>query len=128
MTSSTKPYLVRGIYDWCIDLKLTPYITAKIIPGVIAPKNYIKNNEIVLNLSQESTNKLIFDNDFISFSARFDGKNYDVFLPMKSIEGIYSKESGEGLFFDRICITGKKTKKLKNIDQKTKKPHLSIVK
>jgi stringent starvation protein B len=48
MTSSTKPYLVRGIYDWCIDLNLTPYITAKIIPGVIAPKNYIKNNEIVL--------------------------------------------------------------------------------
>ena len=128
MTSSSKPYLVRGIYDWCIDLNLTPYITAKIIPGVIAPKNYIKNNEIVLNLSQESTNKLIFDNDFISFSARFDGKNYDVFLPMQSIEGIYSKENGEGLFFDRICITGKKTKKPKNIDQKTKKPHLSIVK
>ena len=128
MTSSTKPYLVRGIYDWCIDLKLTPYITAKIIPGVRVPKNYIKNDEIILNLSLESTSKLIFDNDSISFSARFEGKNYDVFLPMESIEGVYSKENGEGLFFDRICITGKKTKKLKNIDQKTKKPHLSIVK
>ena len=128
MTTSTKPYLVRCIYDWCIDSKLTPYITAKIIPGVRVPKNHIKNNEIVLNLSLESTNKLIFDNDFISFSARFDGKNYDVFLPMKSIEGIYSKENGEGLFFDRICIAGKKTEKPKNIDQKKKKPYLSIVK
>ena len=128
MTSSSKPYLVRGIYDWCIDLKLTPYITAKIIPGVRVPKNYIKNDEIVLNLSLESTSKLIFDNDSISFSARFEGKNYDVFLPMESIEGVYSKENGEGLFFDRICIAGKKNQKPKNIDQKKKKPYLSIVK
>jgi stringent starvation protein B len=128
MKLSTKPYLVRGIYDWCIDSKLTPYITAKIIPGVNVPKKHVKNNEIILNLSLESTSKLIFDNDFISFSARFDGKNYDVLLPMKSIEGIYSKENGEGLFFDRICITGKKTKKPKNIDQEMKQPHLSIVK
>ena len=128
MTVSPKPYLVRSIYDWCIDSKLTPYITAKIIPGVRVPKNHIKNNEIILNLSLESTNKLIFDNDFISFSARFDGKNYDVLLPIESIEGIYSKENGEGLFFDRICITGKKMEKLKKIEKKTKKPHLSIVK
>ena len=128
MTVSPKPYLVRSIYDWCIDSKLTPYITAKIIPGVRVPINHIKNNEIILNLSLESTNKLIFDNDFISFSARFDGKNYDVLLPIESIEGIYSKENGEGLFFDRICITGKKTEKSKKIEQKTKKPHLSIVK
>ena len=126
MKLSTKPYLVRGIYDWCIDSKLTPYITAKIIPGVNVPKKHVKNNEIILNLSLESTSKLIFDNDFISFSARFDGKNYDVLLPMKSIEGIYSKENGEGLFFevDENIIE----KKSKNIKQKTKKPYLSLVK
>ncbi|MDC6484765.1 ClpXP protease specificity-enhancing factor [Methylophilaceae bacterium] len=128
MNLSTKPYLVRSIFDWCIDSKLTPYITVKIIPGVSVPKNHIKNNEIILNLSLESINKLIFNNEFISFSARFDGKNYDVLLPMESIESIYSKENGEGLFFDRIHITGKKTKKSKKIEQKTKKPHLSIVK
>ena len=128
MISSTKPYLIRGIYDWCMDSNLTPYIIAKIISEVKVPKSHIKNNEIILNLSLESTNKLIFDNNFISFSARFDGKNHDVFLPMKSIAGIYSKENGEGLFFDRIHITGKKTKKSKKIEQKTKKPHLSIVK
>jgi stringent starvation protein B len=126
MTLSTKPYLIRGIYDWCIDSKLTPYIVASIISGVSVPKNHIKNNEIVLNLSLESTTKLIFGNDSISFSARFDGKSYDVFLPMKSISGIYSSENGEGLFFevDRKIIK----KKLENTKDKNKKPHLRIVK
>ena len=126
MISSTKPYLIRGIYDWCMDSNLTPYIIAKIISEVKVPKSHIKNNEIILNLSLESTNKLIFDNNFISFSARFDGKNQDVFLPMKSIAGIYSKENGEGLFFevDENIIE----KKSKNIKQKTKKSHLSLVK
>ena len=86
----------------------------------------ISNNEIILNLSLESINKLIFNNEFISFSARFDGKNYDVLLPMESIESIYSKENGEGLFFevDENIIE----KKSKNIKQKTKKSHLSLVK
>ena len=100
MISSTKPYLIRGIYDWCIDSNLIPYVIAKIISGVRVPKNYIKNNEIILNLSLESTHKLIFDNDFISFSARFEGKNHDIFLPIESIVGIYSKENNEGLFFE----------------------------
>jgi len=99
MTPSTKPYLVRSIYDWCTDSNLTPYINAKIISRVIVPKNYIKSNEIIFNLSLESTSKLIFDNEFVSFTARFNGKNEDIFLPMESIAGIYSKENGQGIFF-----------------------------
>ena len=126
MVLSTKPYLIRSIYDWCTDSKFTPYIVAKIISGVKVPENHIKSKEIVLNLSLESTNKLIFDNDFISFSARFNGKNQDIFLPMESISGIYSKENGEGLFFEvNKNMTQKDTK---NIGKKTKKPYLSLVK
>ena len=126
MVLSTKPYLIRSIYDWCTDSKFTPYIVAKIISGVKVPENHIKSKEIVLNLSLESTNKLIFDNDFISFSARFNGKNQDIFLPMESISGIYSKENGEGLFFEvDKNITQKETK---NIGKKTKQPYLSLVK
>jgi len=99
---------------------------AKIISGVKVPVNHIKSKEIVLNLSLESTNKLIFDNEFISFSARFNGKNQDIFLPMESISGIYSKENGEGLFFEvDKNITQKETK---NIEKKTKQPYLSLVK
>ena len=126
MVLSTKPYLIRSIYDWCTDSKFTPYIVAKIISGVKVPENHIKSKEIVLNLSLESTNKLIFDNDFISFSARFNGKNQDIFLPMESISGIYSKENGEGLFFEvDKNMTQKETK---NIGKKTKQPYLSLVK
>jgi stringent starvation protein B len=126
MIPSTKPYLIRSIYDWCTDSKFTPYVIAKIISGVKVPKNHIKLNEIVLNLSLESTNKLIFDNNFISFSARFEGKNQDIFLPIESIAGIYSKENGEGIFFevDESVIR----KKQKNKKEETKKPHLSLVK
>ena len=126
MASSTKPYLIRSIYDWCTDSNFTPYIVAKIISGVKAPATHVKSKEIVLNLSLASTNKLIFDNDFISFSARFDGKNQDIFLPMESISAIYSKENGEELFFQ---VDEKITKKeTKNIEKKTKKPYLSLVK
>jgi stringent starvation protein B len=126
MASSTKPYLIRSIYDWCTDSNFTPYIIATIITGVKVPKNHIKSKEIVLNLSLESTNKLIFDNNFISFSARFDGKNQDIFLPMEAISGIYSKENGEGLFFEvGENMAEKGTKK---IEKKTKKPYLSLVK
>jgi len=126
MTLSTKPYLIRSIYDWCRDSNFTPYVAAKIISGVKVPAKNIKSKEIILNLSLESTSKLIFDNDFISFSARFDGKNQDIFLPMESISGIYSKESGEGLFFEVDENTTKK--ETKNIEKKTKKPYLSLVK
>ena len=126
MIPSTKPYLVRSIYDWCTDSKFTPYVNAKIIPRVIVPKNYIKSNEIVFNLSLESASKLIFDNNFISFSARFNGKNEDIFLPMESIAGIYSKENGQGIFF-KVDESNFETKE-KNVEIKTKKSHLSIVK
>ena len=126
MTLSTKPYLIRSIYDWCTDSNFTPYVAAKIISGVKVPAKNIKSKEIILNLSLESTSKLIFDNDFISFSARFDGKNQDIFLPMESISGIYSKENGEGLFFEVDENTTKK--ETKNIEKKTKKPYLSLVK
>ena len=126
MIPSTKPYLIRSIYDWCTDSNFTPYLIAKIISGVKVPKNHIKSNEIVLNLSLDSTNKLIFDNNFISFSARFEGKNQDIFLPIESIAGIYSKENGEGIFFEvDERMLGEKEK---NKERKIKKSHLSLVK
>tara|TARA_B100000902_G_scaffold82808_2_gene87388 strand:- start:2552 stop:2947 length:396 start_codon:yes stop_codon:yes gene_type:complete len=131
MTVTTKPYLIRGIYDWCIDSNLTPYVIAKIIDGVKVPKSHINSNEIVLNLSLESTEKLIFDNNFISFSTRFNGNNQDIFLPIESIAGIYGKENGEGLFFgvDQNIEERKSiNKKTKEKEKKIKNSHLSIVK
>ena len=125
---STKPYLVRAIFDWCIEEGFTPYILVSLSDQVIVPRRNDKDNEIVLNISPTSVTKLVID-DLLSFSSRFTGIHEDILIPIDSIKSIYAQENGEGLFFDRICITGKKAKKTKkNIDKKIKKPHLKIVK
>ena len=125
---STKPYLVRAIFDWCIDEGFTPYILVSLSDQVIVPRGHDKNDEIILNISPTSVTKLVID-DLVSFSSRFAGIHEDILIPIDSIKSIYAQENGEGLFFDRICITGKKVKKTKkNIEQKIKKPHLKIVK
>ena len=126
MTSSTKPYFIRSIYDWCADSNFTPFINAKIISGVKVPKNYIKSDEIILNLSIDSASKLIFDNKFVSFTARFNGRNENIFLPMESIAGIYSKENGQGIFFK--VDEGDFNKKEKKKELKPNKSHLNLVK
>ena len=125
---STKPYLVRAIFDWCIDEGFTPYILVSLSDQVIVPRGHDKNNEIILNISPTSVTKLVID-DLVSFSSRFAGIQEDILIPIDSIKSIYAQENGEGLFFDRICISGKKEKiTKKNSEQKIKKPHLKIVK
>ena len=125
---STKPYLVRAIFDWCIDEEFTPYILVSLSDQVIVPRGHDKNDEIILNISPTSVTKLVID-DLVSFSSRFAGIHEDILIPIDSIKSIYAQENGEGLFFDRICITGKKAKKTKKyIEQKIKKSHLKIVK
>ena len=125
---STKPYLVRAIFDWCINEGFTPHILVSLSDQVIVPRGHDKNNEIILNISLTSVTKLVID-DLLSFSSRFAGIHEDILIPIDSINSIYAQENGEGLFFDIICITGKKAKKTKKyIEQKIKKPHLKIVK
>ncbi len=128
---SNKPYLIRGIFDWCVDSGLTPYLIAKILPGIRLPKSQSNSKEIILNISPTAVSKLIIDNDFISFLARFNGVNEEIFIPMKAVAGIYSNENREGLFFEidsKINDVAKKsnieTKSLK----KTKSSHLKLVK
>lgn len=125
---SNKPYLVRGIFDWCVDSDLTPYLAAKILPGVRPPKSNINEKEIILNLSPAATTKLIIDNDFISCSARFNGVNEEIYIPMSSVSGIYAHENGEGLFFK---ISKKEHENLKgkgSSNKKNKPSHLTLVK
>lgn len=126
---STKPYLIRAIFDWCIESNLTPYILVKKSKKVNLLSKFFKNNEIVINISPVSVKKLIIKNDLISFTARFEGVPQDIYFPLDDIKSIYAFENGEGLFFDRICITGKQAKKTKkHVQREIKKPHLKIVK
>ena len=128
---SNKPYLIRGIFDWCVDSSLTPYLSAKILPGTRAPKSYINTEEIILNISTSATTKLIIDNNFISFFARFNGINEEIYIPMNSILGIYAHENGEGLFFEvsrKKQASSKENGLLDKSNKKNKPSHLTLVK
>ncbi|MBC7779223.1 MAG: ClpXP protease specificity-enhancing factor [Proteobacteria bacterium] len=96
---STKPYLVRAIYEWCSDLGFTPYISVKVDETTRVPLEYVKNGEIVLNISQDATRNITLGREVVQFSARFNGVSREITVPIPSIAAIFAKENGQGLFF-----------------------------
>ena len=97
---STKPYLIRAIYDWCTDTGFTPYIAVAVDDSVRVPLEFVKNGEIVLNVSALATTRLLIDNEAISFHARFGGAPREVFAPMERVIAIYARENGQGMAFE----------------------------
>jgi len=97
---STKPYLVRAIYEWCIDCGETPFLSVRVSERVAVPREYVRDGEIVLNISAGATRHLAIGNDAISFSTRFSGVSHEVHVPIEAVAGIFSRESGQGMFFD----------------------------
>ena len=98
-TSSTRPYLIRALYEWCTDNGLTPYVAVSVDESVQVPREYVKNNEIVLNISFDATSSLNLSNDFIEFKARFAGSSRDIMVPMERVIAIYARENGQGMAF-----------------------------
>jgi stringent starvation protein B len=96
---SAKPYLIRAICEWCADNGLTPYLAVKVNSQTRVPAAYVKNGEIVLNISRNATHKLTIDNEWVHFSARFNGASSEVAVPMGAVSGIFAKESGYGFAF-----------------------------
>ena len=96
---SAKPYLVRAICEWCADNGLTPYLAVKVNAQTRVPAAFVKNGEIVLNVSNSATRKLTIDNDWVQFSARFSGTSQEVAVPMSAVTGIFAKETGYGFAF-----------------------------
>ena len=96
---SAKPYLVRAICEWCADNGLTPYIAVKVNSQTRVPAAFVKNGEIVLNISTGATRRLTVDNDRIQFTARFNGASHEVSVPMSAVSGIFAKETGYGFAF-----------------------------
>ena len=124
-SASTKPYLVRAIYEWCVAEQYTPYLLVKIDQNTLAPRAFIKDGKILLNLSPESIKDLLMGDEAITFTARFNGVPENLYLPISAVEGIYAKENGEGLFFEvkeDQEIDSTETKKSPN------KPKLTLVK
>jgi stringent starvation protein B len=97
--SSTRPYLIRALHDWCTDNGFTPYIAVHVDAGVQVPKEYVKNNEIVLNVGFEATSGLKLGNDVIEFKARFGGQAREIVVPIDHVVAIYARENGQGMAF-----------------------------
>jgi stringent starvation protein B len=97
--SSTRPYLLRALHDWCTDNGFTPYVAVHVDASVQVPMEYVKNNEIVLNVSFEATSGLKLGNDFIEFRARFGGVPRDIVVPVSHVVAIYARENGQGMAF-----------------------------
>jgi stringent starvation protein B len=98
-STSTRPYLVRALYEWCTDNGLTPYVAVAVDETVQVPREYVKNNEIVLNISFDATSSLKLGNDFIEFKARFAGSARDIMVPIGRVIAIYARENGQGMAF-----------------------------
>ena len=96
---SAKPYLVRAICEWCADNGLTPYLAVRVNGQTRVPTAFVKNGEIVLNISATATRKLTVDNEWIRFTARFNGASQEVAVPMSAVAGIFAKETGYGFAF-----------------------------
>ena len=104
--TSTRPYLLRALHDWCTDNGFTPYIAVFVDGSVRVPMEHVKNNEIVLNVGFEATSSLKLGNEFIEFNARFSGSSREIVVPVDHVVAIYARENGQGMAFPVPTDTG----------------------
>ena len=135
--NTTKPYLIRAIFEWCVDNQYTPFIAVSVNSNTHVPMEYVENGEIILNISQNAANDLIMGNDDIQFMARFDGVPRKMKIPMNAVKGIFAKEVNQGLTFSLDPDPGSENKQIadrpnpeqqKQKKTSDKKPHLQVVK
>ncbi len=98
-STSTRPYLIRALHDWCSDNGFTPYIAVHVDRFVQVPMEYVSNGEIVLNVGFEATSSLDLGNEAISFKARFGGVAREIVVPVDHVVAIYARENGQGMAF-----------------------------
>jgi stringent starvation protein B len=131
--TSTKPYMMRAIYEWCIDNGYTPYLAVAVDANTRVPMGHVRDGEIVLNINYSATKDLLIGHDAITFSARFNGVANAIYVPVDAVRGIYARENGQGLFFDPVPPTdGTRVDGDAGLPPKAnapqKKPELRIVK
>ncbi len=96
---STRPYLIRALYEWCCEHHFTPYLAVKVDQRTQVPREHVRDGEIVLNISNTATSSLKLGNDVIEFKARFGGVARDIFVPVDRVMAIYARENGQGMSF-----------------------------
>ncbi len=99
---STKPYLIRALYEWCVDSGFTPQLLVAVDDKTRVPAGFVKDGQIVLNISAGATRNLTIDNDWIQFSARFGGVSHEIAVPIERVAAIFARENGQGLHFEPV--------------------------
>ncbi len=105
-TPSTRPYLIRALHEWCSDNGFSPYIAVHVDGAVRVPMEFVKNGEIVLNVSFDATSSLRLGNDFVEFKARFGGVAREIVVPIDHVIAIYARENGQGMAFPAPSANG----------------------
>ena len=100
MLPSSKPYLIRAIYEWCIDNGFTPYLAVSVDATTRVPRAYVRDGEIVLNVGPEATQSLQIGNEQVTFQARFNGVAQSIAVPVGRVIAIYARENGQGMAFE----------------------------
>ena len=101
-SSSTRPYFIRAMYEWCTDNGFTPFVAVLVDDSVRVPNEYVKDGEIVLNISFDATSSLNLGNEYIEFKGRFGGIARDILVPVNRVLAIYARENGQGMAFPMI--------------------------
>ncbi len=105
--TSNQPYLLRAFFDWIVDNELTPHLVVDAtLAGVQVPQEYVKDGQIVLNISPTACAKLVINNVDVTFEARFGGVARSIIVPCPAVQAIYSKENGAGTLFTAEEIMG----------------------
>ena len=127
MTSS-RPYIMRALYEWILDNECTPYVLVNAMAAdVEVPQQYVKDGQIVLNISPLSVVDLVIDNTAMRFNGRFGGMATDVYVPTAAVVGIYARENGQGMVFDEEQVPDPPTEPGPP-PTSDKKPSLKVVK
>ncbi len=127
-SSSTRPYLIRALYEWCTDNGFTPYVAVSVDETVVVPREFVKNGEIVLNISFDATSALRLGNEAIEFNARFSGTAREIMVPINRVMAVYARENGQGMAFPMAGPGGKAESVGKEVLREvTKAPSLASV-
>ena len=126
---SKRPYLIRAMHEWMGDNGHTPHIVVDAsVDGVTVPREHVKDGKIILNISETAAHNLKLTNDAVSFRARFSGVPFDVWVPMKSVLGIYARETGQGMIFSHDSDSSEQKVGGSDIESSKSRPHLKVVK
>ncbi len=127
--NSSRPYIMRALYEWIVDNASTPYVLVDAsMENVVVPQQFVKDNQIVLNISPDAVVDLTISNQAVSFNGRFGGVATDVFVPISAVVGIYARENGQGMVFDPEEVPSPPDETPPDPGKLEKRPSLKIVK